>query len=338
MTKGEQAVEARIEELVELEQELRQPSGTVTDGVFGEGVIAGAERIPAEKVPEDYPVPIESEQALRIDVETEGGIVETYMEWAPHGEGSSHVERLLEVLGRTPDEFASIFGDRVVLDYQDGHHGIDAEGTAQLHRTGDPQLGIDLGFLENLEFRHTGKVVAGLVVLAAAGLVANSFGVGSPTMFVIFVTSVGLPLGILFDVSQVREEVNWDVTTPLWVIGAFVPFFNVPIASGYLFRRREKRRSLPGKVSPAWLYAVALAGLVSLVAIPVLMFSTEAYVPLYAFVMVLLPMAVFFDFEYVKTEDYRTAKWIALTAVTAALSVFFLGFVAAGAYLYYRLR
>lgn len=338
MTNGEQAVEARIEELVELERELQQPSGPVTDGVFEEGVIAGAERIPAEGVPEDYPVPIESEQALRIDVETDGGIVETYMEWAPHSKGESHVARLLEVLGRTPDEFASIFGDRVVLDYQDGHHGIDAEGTAQLNRTGTPALGVDLGFLENLEFQHSGKLVAGLVVLVAVGVEFAFIGGGDWTISLLLLTSLALPLAVGYDATRVRGEVEWDPVVPLWVVGAFVPFFNVPVATAYLFRRREKRRSLPGEVSPAWLYAVGLAGLTSFLALALFFIWTNASIAPWFFAGILLPVAVFFDFDYVETENYRNVKRVALTVVSAALSVVPFGFVAAAAYLYYRLR
>lgn len=140
MADGDRSMEARIEQLVELEEELtsgesavRDSGEATSDRVYTEGIVAGATKVPAADVPDDYPVPIETEQALRVDVDVGEGTVATYMEWDVDGAGRGHVEQLLDVLDRDPGEFAEIFGDRVALDRRGGYYGIHADRTAEIH-------------------------------------------------------------------------------------------------------------------------------------------------------------------------------------------------------------
>ncbi len=342
MADGERSMEARIEQLVELEQELTSSesaargSGEATgDRIYADGTIAGATKIPVTDVPDDYPVPIDSERALRIDVETEGGVVETYLEWDVDGTGQGHVEQLLDVLDRDPGEFADVFGDRVALDYRDGYHGIDPEGTERLQSRSGSGGSLDLDLPVDLPY--SGAVVA--VLLAATAVTDQLFVLGgsSTTVALSGLLLVALPLAVAYDCRRTRERTEWDPLTLAWAVGAFVPFFNVPITTAYLLRRRAKLRSRPGTAPTEWRYAVGVAGLASLgVPVGMTLATPEPVVPLYAFVTVLLPLSVYFDFE--SADGDRTAARIGWTVGAAALSLVFAGFVAAGAYLYARSR
>jgi hypothetical protein len=84
-----------VEEFLQLEAKLS--SGTKRTETYEQGNITGVAKIPAEEVPEDYPVSIRTREALHLDVETPGGeTVATYIEWPDEDEESDHVERLLD--------------------------------------------------------------------------------------------------------------------------------------------------------------------------------------------------------------------------------------------------
>lgn len=107
---------------------------------------------------------------------------------------------------------------------------------------------------------------------------------------------------------------------PAWAVGSFVPIFNVPIATGYLLRRREELRQ-PGQGWSTWVAAILGVGLASVGLVPLLMVAASSTAaPLYVFVTVLLPMAIYFDFE--SREPDRTLAQGIWTAGTAVLSLF----------------
>lgn len=149
-------------------------------------------KIPAREVPEDYPVPIRTQQALQLNVEApDGETVAAYLEWpgedseaqrASNASGergdpraSDHVERLLDALGRSHDEFANIYGDRVALDSENGWHGIDAEKTAALRGA---KLAEGDDSLDTTRKAIAAAVGCGLLSIPVAA-VSSAFG-GSP--------------------------------------------------------------------------------------------------------------------------------------------------------------
>jgi len=90
-----------VEEFLELEAE--PSSGTKRTETYEQGNIAGVAKIPAADVPDGYPVSIETQQALHLDVETpEGETVATYIEW-PDGDEDSEAQRASNASGEQGD-------------------------------------------------------------------------------------------------------------------------------------------------------------------------------------------------------------------------------------------
>lgn len=303
---GARDVESRVEEFVELEEELTG-SETGASGTYDRGHVADAATLPAANVPEAYPVTIETEQALRLDVDAGGETVPVYLEWPGEGEQSDHVGRLLDALGREPDEFANIYGDEVALTEQDGWHGIDVEGTAAVGgvatTTGDADLRRGRQLL-------LGGVAASVLGAATAGLggALGSFG----TVLQV-VAMVGLPVAIYRDVERLEERVGRDRADGLWVLGAFVPVANAVVGSLYVVDRTVQLRGIEGSVpSSTWRTAV-VAG-IALPWIALLLVAVNAGLAAVAFVgaALVLPVAVHFDAAYVEAatgEDQDAGLW-----------------------------
>src|SRR6056297_400638 len=96
--------ESQADAFLELEQELT--AGRRSAKTYEEGNVASATTIPADDVPDDYPVPIGTSQALQLNVEApDGETVVTYLEWPGEDEESDHLTELLDALGRSRDEF-----------------------------------------------------------------------------------------------------------------------------------------------------------------------------------------------------------------------------------------
>lgn len=309
-------VESTVEEFVELEAELAG-SETGASGSYDRGYVADAAKVPAERVPEDYPVGIETTQALRIAVDAGGEEVPVFLEWPGEGEQSDHVGRLLDALDREPDEFASIYGDEIALTERDGWHGIDAEETAALH--GGQAVGADASL------RRPRRLVLATVIASVLGVTLAGLGgaLGAVGALLQTVAMFGMPLAVYKDAGHVDEAIDWDRTTGLWVVGAFVPVVNAVVGSLYLVDRGVQLRGVEGiRPSSSWKYAVA-AG----VALPlfVVLFAVSTGLGVLAFVggFVVLPVAIYFDASYVEAAtgaDTDPALW----AIGAFVATFFL--------------
>lgn len=336
MVGSERPMEAHIEELLELEQEIQKaPSDAIVgnhdyDTVYEEGFIAGAERVPTDAIPTDYPVPITSDQALRLDVETVDGIVETYIEWAPHGEGQGHVGQLLNVLGREPDEFANIFGDKVALDYRDGYYGIDPEETRRLRArdelSGESALGrSELAVLPGTALSAVGFLLSGLLPTD----------IWAP---LVFLSIVLLPTAVYVDSKRIPEQSDWDPFVFAWIVGGAVPFVNAAVGLVYLLHRRTKTWAPPKGVIPTdWLYLVRGAGVMSLLTFVLVMAEiTSLGAPLYLYVLILLPVAIYADSQAVAEVTDEAPSSIPWALGAAGASFLLFGFFVAGIYLYSR--
>lgn len=247
---GGDDVEETVAEFVELESELAGGE-TAATGSYDRGYVAGATTVPAERVPDGYPVTVETERALRISVDAGPETVPVFLEWPGEGEQSDHVSALLDALGRAPDEFADVHGDEVVLTERDGWHRIDLDGTAALcgGRAVEEDRELRSGRL---------AVVAGVAAsVLGALLAAPDTAIGGVGTLLQVSAVVGLPLAIYRDAGRVDERVSADRTTGLWALGAVLPVVNAVVGALYLVDRRTRLRGVHGVV-PAreWQYVV----------------------------------------------------------------------------------
>lgn len=293
MPSGDGSPEATIEELVELEAELTSAETGAT-GTYDDGIIADVATVPAGDVPGDYPVRIETTQALRIHVDAGEEMVPVYLEWPGEDEQSDHVARLLDALDREPGEFADIYGDRVALDVRDGWHGIDAERTAALQGR---QTALQDRTLRWTERGLAAGVAAALLSfpLAESGLP----GVGALGSLLLVGSWFAIPAIMYLDVGQIRDHVGVERSTG-WLVAALLPLVNVLAGSAYLVDRRAQLRGIEGdRPSTAWRNAVVAGIALPFVSLPVMAASAILGALLFTASLAVLPLAIYFDAEYV---------------------------------------
>lgn len=323
------SADAAIEDMLALERELEADLGSAATGdapAATRGNIAGATKVPASDVPADYPVPVGTDEALRIDVETGDGTATTYCEW--DGAETGHVARLLAALDREPADFANIYGDRVALDAVDGHYGIDLAATRALHGVDDARA--------DPRVRRGRLAIAAILGVGTLGLLLLSLGSDAGAGAVLL-ASVGLPPAIYLDLDRVREHVPWPTREWAWIVGSLLPLLNLSIAAAYLVERRVRLRGVvAGDVPREWRLVVLAGVAMELVALPFVGAGLSAASALYFVSIGLLPLGVYFDARYVAAGtdwDPGESVWAAATLAGALLS---LGFLVAVPYLYLR--
>lgn len=278
-----------VDEFLELEQELS--TGTKSAKTYEQGNIAKAAKVPATEVPDNYPVQIRTRQALHLDVETpDGETVATYLEWPSEDEDSDHVERLLDALGRSHDEFANVYGDRVALDAEDGWHGIDLERTAALRSarlaSGDESLDT------------TRKLLAGAIAVAVAGIsLTNPLpDLGAPLMLLSW---VAIPALLYYDGKRVEESTHWSPERLRWAAGGLIPLFNVSVGIAYLLERHVRLSgTTPSEAADTWHRALVIGAVLSVVGFALVTPVVNIGAPLFFYSYAFLPFAAYFDAKY----------------------------------------
>lgn len=320
-----QDVESTVEEFVQLEDELTTGEGVA--GVYDEGDVVDATKLPASEVPDEYPVHITTEHGLKLLVDTEGGTVPVFVEWPEPSQAHSDIEQLLEALGRDPTEFAGIYGDRVALSAENGWHLIDIQRTATLHEdegagTGTPLD--DLGLGERLDLSWvTYLAVAASVALAMVPFpIITAFdpdGVaGALVLLVIVGTWLAIPATIFLDSVQRRKKYEpdsdglTDSSGPLWAGFGIVPVFNIVIGMGYLTYRLGEAFSTGKEISDSWMFVVA-ASIVALFAwIPAAGLNPALGLLVLTFGIVFLPVAIYRDADHLDSAtdlSINPVKW-----------------------------
>ena len=316
MTDTGASVEATIGELVELEEELTRP-GTGVGGTYEQGTIAGVSKIAATEVPGGYPVPIDTTYALHVEVETEGGTVPIFLEWPGEGEQTDHVAQLLDALDRDPAEFAGIYGDRVGLEAEDGWHGVDVERTRRLQ---GPSAIEESDSLKRTRYAVTAAV--------AVGIVPYLLMEGDPSAFgglLLLLSWIGIPASMYLDLQNAREAFGWDTDTWKWIVPGAIPVIDVVVGGVYLLDRYVQTRGVEGRsTSDVWYKAVLASIPLPIVALPLGGVHVGIGGLLLVTSLVLLPVAIHFDAEYVREAtdwDPNETLWVVAAVVAMAVAL-----------------
>lgn len=289
MSEGGSELESSIEGLVELEAELSDDAGAVA-GTYDGGTLVGADKVPADDVPDDYPVAIPTGHALRLAVDAGDATVDTFLAWPDRGSDAGHVERLLEAFDRDSTEFADLYGDEVALAAVDGWHVLDLRRTAVAGGV-DRSDGVP---------RRSRYAVLGAVALGAVAMVLWATpAVGTAGSLLLFLSWLAVPTAVYADLKTVAEVVPWDPDGRQWLLGSLLPLFGVPVGTAYLMRRGARAGGVaPGETVDRWPWTIVGA----LVLHPLTFVSAFVAPPLFGVLvlhaLVLLPLSVYFDAGY----------------------------------------
>jgi hypothetical protein len=219
---GSDGVDDAARSFLAVEAEFADPSGTAR------GQAVDVERVPAEDVPETFPVSITTPEALALSLDVGDTRAVTYFEWDTDRH-ESRLHRLLALKGVRPERFAELHGETILLEAREGHYvPYVPEETPRGSALG--VYGIVAGLVANL--------LAVLLVFSGLGSL-----VGSVPFVVLWLTLtlVVVPVSTYVDAWHLRTRTTWDGGPLFWGTLAAVPGVNVLSSALYLLGRRRAR-------------------------------------------------------------------------------------------------
>lgn len=216
-------VDEAADSFLEVEAEL----GPVGPGGRVRGQAVDVAHIPAADVPENYPVPIRTDEALALHLALTENAEESaivYFEWPEQGVGD-RLSRMLTLSDVDPDRFADLHGKTLVLE-REGNHYVAA--LPDEDPRGDERA--LYGVLGGLGFNI---FIAAMLTFGLGGFISNSW------FFVLWlvVNLVVLPVATYQDAWYVRTHTTWDGGPLFWGTLALIPGLNVVGVAAYLLTR-----------------------------------------------------------------------------------------------------
>jgi len=204
-----------------LELESQFTIRTLPGRVRGRAV--DVERVPTPAVPADYPVEIRTDEALALAVEIDDERVPVYFAF-DDDLTDGRLGRLLELKGISPERFADLYGETVLLTVEEGHY-------VPVVPEEDPR-GSALG----------GYGVAGglaMNLLAVALLVVGLGGVVSVPVVLAWLAAnvLGVPAATYLDAWHLRTHTDWSGGPLFWTALGAIPGVNVLSSAAYLRQR-----------------------------------------------------------------------------------------------------
>lgn len=214
-------VDRAAESFLDLESELT--GSDISSRVWGQAV--DAEVLPASDAPEAYPTEVTTDETLALYLDVDGRRVAVYFEWA-EGERDDRLGRLLGLKGISPDRFADLYGQRLLLDVEDGHY---VPCVPDEQPRGSP--------------RGVYGIVAALALnLLTAALAAVGLGSVPFVLLWLIVNVLALPVATYLDAWDRRTRTDWEGGPLFWASLAAIPGVNVLSSVLYL---RERLRATP---------------------------------------------------------------------------------------------
>lgn len=223
-------VDAAADAFVALEGELDAAGATASGRTVG--LVVDAATVPADRVPESYPLEPGGGEALALTLDLgDGGETTTYLAWPTDGrvDPDSRLGRLLAATGVPADAFADLYGRQLLVE-RDGEHDTLYVPPERPQGRGDWSLVVAGGLAFN-------AAVLGLAALAAAGVTLGGL---LPALFVPFlvVTLLVLPWATYRDASYLRSRSDWAQGPLFWAALSMLPGLNVAVSALYLRSRR----------------------------------------------------------------------------------------------------
>jgi len=220
----ERDVDRGATSFVEVEQEL----DSLGEGQRAKAQAIDVEQVSASAVPEDYPVRIETDDALELTLELlgrGGRTVQTYFEW-PDPAPSDRLATLLELTDVPVDRFGDLHGKTILVTVEDGYYlpVLPEEGLR-----GDDRAIYALA---------AGMAPPALVALA--GIFGVGTGIVTSTLFVIIwllATLLLVPLAVYSDAWHLRSRTDWEGGPLFWATLSAIPMAEIMLVPLYLFSR-----------------------------------------------------------------------------------------------------
>jgi len=216
------ALDAAAGSFVRLEGELDGVDEASAQRVRGRALVSDAERVDASVVPEDYPLDIDSEEALALTLDPGAGEATAYLDWPTDGGSESPLRYLLDA---TDSRLGDLYGEAVFVERTGGHYVV-VTPTERPRSSGDWGLGVGGGH----------AVAAGLLALLPFS------GLSLPTVALwLFVTVLWIPYATYRDAWYLRTHSDWTGGPLFWATLSTIPGLNLLVGAAYLRQRARAR-------------------------------------------------------------------------------------------------
>lgn len=187
------------------------------------GRAVDVERVPASAVPADYPVDIRTEEALALTVAVDGERVAVYFAF-DDDPADDRLGRMLELKGISPERFADLYGETVLLTVEDGHY-VPVVPRESPRGSALGAYGVAGGLAMNL--------------LAVALLLVGLGGVVSVPVVLAWLAAnvLGVPAATYLDAWHLRTHTDWSGGPLFWTALGAIPGVNVLSSAAYLRQR-----------------------------------------------------------------------------------------------------
>jgi hypothetical protein len=225
VSEGVREIDDAADSFLEVEQAL----DTMADGMQVRGQAIDVERISATEVPEEFPSDVGTGDALALTLEldeTEGKTATTYFGW-PGETPDERLGKLLQLCEVSPDRFADLHGEDILLEVEDGHV---VPVLPREEPRGDDRAywGILAGLVPSL------LIFVGGLVDAGGFLFTQTF-----VLVWLLATFVGLPVSIYLDAWNLRTTTNWRGGPLFWAFFSMIPVLNIMAVAAYLVLRQN---------------------------------------------------------------------------------------------------
>lgn len=217
------------ERFMRLEDEIRESSSTVrSDGEVLKGEIRDVKRVPSEEIPNDYPVDIETEEALGFTIKTsQDKSVSVYMNWFDDktNRKNSLISDLLKMHNIQETQISDLYGKEVLLESENNH--------LRLKTPDNPRKG---------KTRYSAILPSLLIGYFALFLGIQTtiipFSIGL-VMFTITIFLV-LPFFVYQDSWKLRNMSKWEGGPLFWATVSMLPIINIFTTLMYISQRRNQ--------------------------------------------------------------------------------------------------
>lgn len=223
------------ETFLELDDDLDLTLDTDQTGDSRRGLVVDADRVSTDEVPQGYPLPSSTDQAVALTVDFGEKTTTVYLAWPDEGDGETGLTWLLDAMGI---ELRDLYGREVLVDREDGHDVLVTP--EERPRGSDVEAGVVAGL---------GVIAACLAVLPVAGPVTW------PVLGLWLGVTLGwLPYATFRDAWYLRTHSDWDGGPAFWATLAALPVLNLFTGAAYLWQRARAtffgdQRSLLDRVS-----------------------------------------------------------------------------------------
>lgn len=214
--------DAAAESFLELDEDLDVTPDTDGTGGRRRGIVADADRVSTDRVPEGYPLSTATERAVALTVDFGDGTTTVYLAWPDDAETETELTWLLDAMGI---DLRELYGKSVLVERVDGYDALVTPD--ERPRGSDWRAGVIGGL----------GVVAGFVALLAA--TSGPLGVAGAVWAL--VTLVWLPYTTHRDAWYVRTRSDWGGGPLFWATLSILPFFNLITGTVYLWQRSRAR-------------------------------------------------------------------------------------------------